>query len=147
MCRCRTVSVHSLALSSSMSNRFQRLFQAPSWRASSAGEVVARRDSVSRASSRLSEIARSREVNRATTFSTVAGRPCSSSKVSSWATNPGSSTSRRSAWATWPSRSSLVRAARATRTCDWVVSTCRSTVSSSTSAWPTTVRWRLFRSR
>ena len=35
MCRCRTVSVHSLALSSSMSNRFQALRQAPSWRASS----------------------------------------------------------------------------------------------------------------
>ena len=34
MCRCRTVSVHSLALSSSMSNRFHALFHAPSWRVS-----------------------------------------------------------------------------------------------------------------
>src|SRR5665648_96093 len=35
ICRCRTVSVHSLALSNLMSNRFQRLFHAPSCRASS----------------------------------------------------------------------------------------------------------------
>src|SRR4029450_9224351 len=44
-----------------------------------------------------------------------------------------------------PSGSSLVRAARATRTCDWVVSTCRSTVSLSTSAWSSTARCRRFR--
>ena len=78
----------------------------------------------------------------------VAGRPCSSSTASSWATNPGSSTSRRSAWAIWPSRSSLVRAARATRTWDWVVSTCRSTVSCvDLGLAQHTVRWRPFRSR
>ena len=81
---------------------------------------------------RLPEIARSLEVYSATTFSTVAGCPSSSSKLSSWATNPGSSASRRSASTVRPSLRTLVRAARATRTCDWRVSTCRSIVSAST---------------
>ena len=61
MCRCRTVSVHSFALSNWMSKRFHRLLQAPSCRASRPAKSSAPA-TVSRASARLSEIARSREV-------------------------------------------------------------------------------------
>ena len=62
MCRCRTVSVHSLALSSSMSNRFHALFQARRVPRQQLREVAGAAATVSRASWRLSEIARSREV-------------------------------------------------------------------------------------
>ena len=133
MCRCRTVSVHSLALSSSMSKRFHRLLHAPSCRASSAAKSSAAA-AASRASCRLSEIARSREVYRATTFSTrrraallqldgelVGDVP----RLLDQPPVDAGTTARRAA----PGCGRR----RATRTCDCRVSTCRSMVSASTS--------------
>ena len=61
MCRCRTVSVQSLALSIAISNRFQVWSQARSWLLRSSAKFPAL--AIARpASCRLSEIARSREV-------------------------------------------------------------------------------------
>ena len=139
MCRCKTVSTHSLALSSWMSKRFHSASHAAACRAASSPKPAAP-CAAWRASSRLSEIARSREVYSAAIFSTVTGRSGSRLSVSACATKPGSATSRRTAAAGVPSMRILVRAATAIRIPDWLVSACSSTVSSPASAACSTAR-------